>query len=75
MGAGCHRVRAASRARSDGEYRIGNERQSVLDERPRNYRCSLVLSPSEQRRQHSAPEGGKPPDQRARVWAFHHLIT
>ena len=31
MGAGCHRVRAASRARSDGEYRIANERQSVLD--------------------------------------------
>ena len=45
--------------RSDGEYRIGNERQSVLDERPRNYQCPLVLSPSEQRRQHSAPEGGR----------------
>ena len=46
MGAGCHRVRAASRARSDGEYRIANERQSVLDERPRNYSARLVLDRS-----------------------------
>ena len=39
-------MRAASRARSDGEYRIANERRSVLDERPRNYSARLVLDRS-----------------------------
>ena len=41
MGAGCHRVRAASSARSDGEYRIVNE--SCARNRARSQHVALSV--------------------------------